>query len=261
MHIKDLYYYFILGLARAGNGTSDFTIEGEMIAPKVIKQLKNCLQPSLSDVSIDWGTSITKENSQQAPSAVPSLYNNSRLQIFRMMDKSQAMPDTVKISARIPSEKEEKYEETVKAGQASDALQGDLLHKMFARKMIQELEESEDYEAKDVKELVTELALKYKLMSKHTSIVAVDTKENKSEFPMQSRYVPNQIPHGFHGNSIQLCSMPMAKGMRRMMSDPMFRSKKSSKSFAYATSSPRYVPTSPGKCSYVIDLICSHLFS
>ena len=59
-------------------------------------------------------------------------------------------------------------------------------------------EEIED--EKDVKELVTELSLKYQLMSKHTSIVAVDTKENKSSLAMQSRNIPNQVPHGFHGH-------------------------------------------------------------
>eukprot|EP00088_Acartia_fossae_P063718 TRINITY_DN7790_c0_g1_i13.p1 TRINITY_DN7790_c0_g1~~TRINITY_DN7790_c0_g1_i13.p1 ORF type:complete len:839 (-),score=227.84 TRINITY_DN7790_c0_g1_i13:710-3172(-) len=246
--------HLVKGLARAGNGTSDFTVEGEMIAPKVIKQLKNCLQPSLSDVSIDWGKSVTKENSQQAPSVVPSLYNNSRLQIFRMFDKSQALPDAISISAKIPSDKEEKYEETVKVGQDSDALQGDLLHKMFARKMIQQLEENEDYGTENVKELITELAMKYKLMSKHTSIVAVDTKENKSEFPMQSRHIPNQVPHGFHGNSMRMYSMPMAAcasgAMISWRSAPVSKNKMSKRSYLFAAnaiSSPSYAPTSPGR--------------
>ena len=42
-------------MARAGMGTSAFTTQGEPITAKVINQLKNALQPCISDVSVKWG--------------------------------------------------------------------------------------------------------------------------------------------------------------------------------------------------------------
>jgi len=66
----------------------------------------------------------------------------------------------------------------------------------------------------EVKELITELAMKYQLMSKHTSIVAVDTKENKISQPMQSRSIHNQVPHGFHGGYRSAPMNAMAMGRR-----------------------------------------------
>jgi len=140
------------------------------------KQLKHCLQPNLKNVDIDWGPPLDVNNSCQAPSGIPSLYNGSRIQVFRLLDKMAEVPSKIKITAEIPTENES-YEEEISVDVSS--LKGDLLHKMFARKMIQELEEREEIEdKKEVKELVTELSLKYQIMSKQTSIVAVDTKEN-----------------------------------------------------------------------------------
>ena len=130
-------------MARAGHGTSEFTVEEEMIAPKVIKQLKHCLQPNLKNVNIDWGAPLDINNSCQAPSQIPSLYNGSRIQVFRLIDKMADVPSKIKITAEIPTENES-YEEDITVDVS--CLNGDLLHKMFARKMIQEFEEREEVE-------------------------------------------------------------------------------------------------------------------
>merc|ERR1711922_24789 len=90
-------------------------------------------------------------------------------------------------------------EEEIPVGASS--LKGNLLHKMFARKMIQDLEEQEVEDDTDVKDIITRLAEKYQLLSKYTSFVAVDSKQNKSSLAMKSRSVPNQIPNGFHGGN------------------------------------------------------------
>ncbi len=169
-----------------------------MIAPKVIKQLKHCLQPNLKDVTINWGNDVDITNSSQAPSKIPSLYNGSRVQIFRIVNnKSTNIPATIKISADVEAQGEEGFDEEVSVDKSG--LKGTLLHKMSARKLIQELEDKEEMtDEKEVKELITELAMKYQLMSKYTSIVAVDDKENMNSQPMQTRSIANQMPNGFH---------------------------------------------------------------
>merc|ERR1712200_368903 len=191
--------YLVKGLARAGDGTSQFTVEGENIAPKVIQQLKHSIQPNYNNINIDWGSQLDETKSSQAPSDIPTLYKGSRTQVFKLLDKSIPIPSNVTISGdfqKSPFEVET-YEEEIAVGASS--LKGNLLHKMFARKMIQELEEQEVEDETDVEDLITRLAEKYQLLSKYTSFVAVDSKQNKSSLAMKSRSVPNQIPNGFHG--------------------------------------------------------------
>merc|ERR1719369_2730612 len=57
-------------------------------------------------------------------------------------------------------------------------LSGQLLHKMFARKMIQELEEEGNTGTTEI-ELVKDLSLKYNIMSRYTSFIGVDEGSDK----------------------------------------------------------------------------------
>ena len=41
-------------LFRAGGGTAVFAAEGEDLRPKVMTQLKNAMQPSISEVKVKW---------------------------------------------------------------------------------------------------------------------------------------------------------------------------------------------------------------
>jgi len=179
----------VKGLARAGDGTFEFTVQGEMIAPKVIKQLKHCLQPNLNNIAIDWGSNMDDNDISQAPSTIPQLYDGHRIQIFKVLEEGVQVPNVIKITANKHFEKDA-YEEEIPVEES--ILEGDLLHKMFARKKIQELEEN-----KHSKKKVTDLAVKYQVMSKYTSIIAVDTEENEFSLMMQSRTIPNQSPYGF----------------------------------------------------------------
>merc|ERR1719193_543618 len=193
----------VKGLARAGDGTFEFTVQGEMIAPKVIKQLKHCLQPNLNNIVIDWGSNMDNINISQAPSTIPQLYDGHRIQIFKILEEGVQVPNLITITANQQFEKDA-YKEEIPVEESS--LEGDLLHKMFARKKIQELEET-----KHSKKKVTDLAVKYQVMSKYTSIIAVDTEENEFSLMMQSRTIPNQIPNGFHGSRSQQTYFPRSK--------------------------------------------------
>merc|ERR1719210_1253785 len=65
--------------------------------------------------------------------------------------------------------------------------------------MIQELEEKHQQNMEDVKTVVTELGLKYKLASSFTSFVGVDEKQNLSSVGvMRTRQIANHMPlYGF----------------------------------------------------------------
>jgi hypothetical protein len=79
-------------------------------------------------------------------------------------------------------------------------IEGDLVHKMFARKMIQDLEEKfENDESEEIKSLITDLGLKYSLATKYTSFIGVDDKSSKESGVTMTRQVRNQVAHGYGG--------------------------------------------------------------
>jgi len=188
--------HLVKGIARAGKGLPSFSSYGEDIAAKVMRQLKQAVQPCIHDVKIDWSPGkVQKEESNQAPLQAPPIYDGARMIVYKLWSSSEDLTDKVKIVAKTP---EGDLSLDIKIDNKS-VKEGDLLHKMFARKMIQELEENfERKEPSEVKSLITELGMKYGLGTQHTSFVAVDEKINK-ESGMKTRQVRNQVPHGYGG--------------------------------------------------------------
>ena len=74
-----------------------------------------------------------------------------------------------------------------------EEVSGELVHKMLARKMIQELEEKDGGEEEKFRreELIKHVALKYKLTSRFTSFVAVDLVGQQDLGKLRVRQVRN----------------------------------------------------------------------
>merc|ERR1719186_1973842 len=121
--------HLVKGMARAGMGTAAFTTQGEPITAKVINQLKNSLQPSISDVSVRWGKTNPLEGggelaveivetkktlfgygkpkvktetkfsiSSQVPSKIPAIYDGSRLIAYKLLDKTTNVNDEITVN-------------------------------------------------------------------------------------------------------------------------------------------------------------------
>ena len=187
---------------------------------QVVRQLKEALQPCVHDVQLDWGGAGAEHC--QAPALVPPLYDGSRLLVFRLWGPGTSLGDTVTITAHTP---EGELAESVQLG-AEAWVEGELLHRMFARKMIQDLEERSpglDSEA-EVSAVITDLGLKYSLASRHTSFIGVSQGAGEGEGVMVSRQVHNQLPDrmqrdgGYYGASRQM--MRNRAPMMNMMNYP-----------------------------------------
>ena len=189
-------------MARSGMGTSAFTTQGEPITAKVINQLKNALQPCISDVSVKWGKNNPIEGGSevaveiventkglfgygkserqseskfsiksQVPSKIPAIYDGSRLIAYKLLDESMDVNDKITVKSKTT---EGDLEVCLKICKAS-FLHGNFLHQLFAKKLIQEVEERHMQEnVEESKKLISEVGLKYKVASKYTSFVGVD---------------------------------------------------------------------------------------
>ena len=187
--------HLVKGLARAGGGMSAFTTEGEQLARKVVGQLRQALAPSLYPVNVDWGLEVEGDGLEhcQVPRAPPAIFHGSRFSLFRLF------AGDVKVGGKV----------VLKAGstvhtlevEKEGALAGELLHKMFARRMIKELEEEAHIGNNETK-LIKDLSLRYNIISRFTSFIGVDEGAEKEEVEeMLVRRVDNMIPHGFGGTA------------------------------------------------------------
>eukprot|EP00121_Abeoforma_whisleri_P016571 Awhi_evm1s15201 len=210
------------GIARAGLGTAEFVAGDARLQNTVIMQLQNALQPSLSDVEIDWGVKpkaketvpataaeapmkktllgYKKPNAvktiqqqpnvvqplQQAPYKTPPILSNTRFLSYLILRPDEPTPTKVTIKANTPDgplEVELDIEEDNK-------IEGDMVHKMAARNLIRDLEESSSYmhlnrayfalTDDDVKRQIIRLGCTWGLSSKHTSFIAVDKRIHAS---------------------------------------------------------------------------------
>ena len=209
----------------------------------MLGQLRQAIAPSLYPVTVDWGLEAEGENCQ-VPRVVPAIFHGSRLSVFRIF------AGDVKVGRKV----------VLKAGNTEQELEldkeprlsGELLHKMFARRMIQELEE-EPHLGDSERDLIKDMSLKYNIMSSFTSFIAVDERSEKKEEvgEMMVRRVDNMIPHGFGGFTGFGAAPAGSTGFGGFGATPaqpatsigLFRSQPANKpAFGFGTSAPAATP-------------------
>ena len=236
--------HLVKGIARVGNGTAVFAGEREDLRSKVMGQLKNALQPTLHQVKISWeDTSMTQQatNSKadveletkktllgfmkpkkpigkeqtkidarniylsgQVPCKLPPIFDGTRLLAYHIYEKQTAIPKVIKITAETPSGP---LSVDVNILTSNILEEGDFVHKIAARKKIQELQETilgnnnDDTDTSDVKKAIIQIGLEHGLASRYTSFVGIDGNSGKvlDHYPMLTRNIKNQIPSGFGG--------------------------------------------------------------
>ena len=209
---ESVSHNLVEGIARAGRGTAQFVANGEEMAEKVMKQLKEAIQPALTNVKVDWGYSASASGQQpapapaqpsgaivmsllgytspaasappaprvevhQAPFVVPPVFDSHHFLIYALYSENKP-PCTVKITAQSP-DGPLVVELPV---DPSKSIHGKLIHTLAARAMIRDLEEGRswmselgyDQNSSQVKQEIVRLGTKFQLASQHTSFIAVE---------------------------------------------------------------------------------------
>ena len=193
-------HHLVNGLARKGGGSAEFIYPGESIERKVVRQFGRLLSPALTGVQVDWdGLSAT-----QAPTALPPVFSGGRLVVYGFV--RDARPATVRLTGRSPSGPFA-FEVPVDPATSTD---GRTIATLAARTRIRELEESPDWlatrgsrqgrrvESRATQEIVA-LSRKYGLMSRETSFVAIEHRDQPVVEDVQLRRVPIALTTGWGG--------------------------------------------------------------
>ncbi|GBB90906.1 hypothetical protein RclHR1_00180044 [Rhizophagus clarus] len=238
-------YNLVESVARAGKGYAQFVTNNERIDKKIIGMLKNALKPPIKDYNITWANHVepleekeldvtpmeidkptisfmSDENMelqppsiniftdikvQQAPYLIPPIYSGIRFIVYCILEKNIEPCKVISLKAT-------SQDGPMKLDIPLDpiTLQGSKIHRLAARKLIQDLDDKKSFIHKHpknadkhiptsfVKKHIVNLGKTYNLASKYTSFIAIDEKNNETIAPESQAISQKRTVPQFGGN-------------------------------------------------------------
>ncbi len=188
--------WFMRKAAEAGRGSYTFISALHEVSEKMQRLFRKLESPQVTNIEVQWPSGVVVDS---FPATVPDLYLGQPVSV-RVMASGEFRPGAfVRISGdsvggawstRIP----------VHSAMASEGIAA-----LWARARIGELMDAErrQTDADGIRSVIVETALAHHLVSKYTSLVAVDkTPVRPSGDPLQSERIANLMPYGQSSNAI-----------------------------------------------------------
>lgn len=183
--------HFMQRAANFGRGTHTYIGKIDEVQKKMRALFEKIENPVLKDISIDW----TQTDMEIWPQKITDLYQGEPLLITA---KTKHLLGDVKITGQVANNN---WSSSLKlnGGQNRKGVSA-----LWARNKIAALmKQKRDAEFESIKETIIETALQHHLVSKFTSLVAVDVtpvrpKHNK----LDSRSIPTHLPEGWDYNKV-----------------------------------------------------------
>lgn len=188
--------WFMRKAAEVGRGSYTFISALHEVGEKMDRLFRKLEQPQVTDIEVLWPSGVVVDSQ---PSTVPDLYLGQPVTVTAEVTGEFRPGDTVRVSgnsiggawsAELPVD-------TVAKNQGVAAL--------WARARIEGLMDAERRHASpdEVRAAIVDTALSHHLVSKYTSLVAVDkTPARPLNDPLKSEQIPNLLPYGQSANAI-----------------------------------------------------------
>jgi Ca-activated chloride channel family protein len=233
--------YFMTKAAEVGRGTYTYIGKLSEVRERMERLFENLESPVLTDLHVSWPrqgpieTGMAAEPSggpEMYPRVLPDLYAGEPV-VFTARRAGLAGPITV--SGRLAGEP---WQATVVSGDGGTA---EGVAKLWARDKIDAvldgLHEGADPAA--VRRQVVALGLAHQLVTRYTSLVAVDvTPARPSDEPLTSRHMPTNLPDGWEYDKVFGPAGERAKPLQRDAAGPLPATPVAAK-FAQVQISPR----------------------
>lgn len=180
--------YFMREAATLGRGTFTYIGSVDEVREKMEALFAKLERPALTDLRLTFPPDMTAE---VFPQPLPDLYYGEPLVIAALVDRPGG---EVMIEGRIGAKP---WRTAVPLASPRPAPG---IAKVWARRKIQALSDAVHYgvERKAVREAVTRVALTHHLISRYTSLVAIDvTPVRPRDVPLEKRTVPLNLPRGW----------------------------------------------------------------
>jgi len=182
--------YLLDNMARAGRGKVTYVRQDEPANEAVERFYRSIDSPVLADIEVKTEGNV--EVSEVNPMPISDLFAGSPLVVHGKYDGDGAA--TFVITGR---QGDRDFNEEVNVTFPSDEPENGVLATLWARTKIEYLmEKMLRGEDPDVVKQVTELAIKFQIMSKYTSFVAVEEKVRNKGGSFETIQVPVEIPEG-----------------------------------------------------------------
>ena len=188
--------WFTQKAAELGRGSFTFISALHEVQEKMDGLFRKLQHPQVTDIEIDWPSGVVVDS---FPSTVPDLYLGEPVTVKVEASGILRPGDFVRVSGN-----------SVDGGWTADipvsmAAESAGIAALWARARIGELMnlERRSSDPEDLRSAIVETALAHHLVSKYTSLVAVDkTPVRPSNDPLKSEQVPNLMPYGQSTNAI-----------------------------------------------------------
>ncbi|NNC67578.1 MAG: marine proteobacterial sortase target protein [Gammaproteobacteria bacterium] len=181
--------YFMSEAASLGRGTFTYIGKIEEVQEKISQLFQKLNHPVLSDVEMIWKD---ESDIDYWPNPIHDLYIGEPLIVSLKLPKDQKQliikgnTSQTEWSTKLP---------ITNGGKATG------LNVLWARNKIQSLSQkiSHGADPEKIKQVITELGLEHHIVTKHTSLVAVDVTPTKpSDIASKNKAVPVKKPHGWN---------------------------------------------------------------
>ncbi|PKC00346.1 hypothetical protein RhiirA5_504687 [Rhizophagus irregularis] len=228
-------HHLVESVARTGKGYAQFVTNSERMDKKVIGMLKNALKPPIKDYEITWtdnnflestkdeepdmmqDINFTSDNVssstsdifidfkvQQVPYFIPPIYPDVRFIVYCILEKNIEPCKVITLKAT-------SQDGPMKFDIPLDpvTLQGSIIHRLAARKLIQDLDDETSFLHKNpknvgknipdslIKDNIVKLGKTFNLASKYTSFIGIDeriSEPNEVLIKPKQIYVPQSVP-------------------------------------------------------------------
>ncbi len=198
--------FLIDGMARLGAGEPFVLLNTEQSAEVVGRITAVLSRPALTGIDIDWGGLPVRE---VTPAALPDLFAGRPLVVTGRLDRAawaklgQPASLVVKLRGRLAGKP---YIESLSVAvpAAGATVSNRAVPRLWARQRIRELSDlaaADPERAKWVKLAITRIALLHNLISRYTSLVAVDARVRNRGGKQTRVDVPVHRPHGVSGRA------------------------------------------------------------
>jgi len=186
--------YLIEGMARAGLG-EPFVITNSKDAAKTAERFRKYIQsPVLTDIKVNCDGFNTYD---VEPVSIPDLFAGRPVVVFGKW-KGKATGDVTVSGISGNGNYKAKFKVTNKLDRKENAA----LRYLWARTRIAELSDYARFDESEIKPTVTNLGLKYNLMTAYTSFVAIDTKIRNKDGKVVSVKQPLPLPQGVSDTAV-----------------------------------------------------------
>ncbi len=185
--------FFMTRAARFGRGTFTYIGKVSEVGEKMAALFSKLETPRLTDIAIHWPEDQAVE---MWPARIPDLYQGEPVLVALKM----AGPNRSIILTGNAAGTPWRQQVTLRGGSARSGV-----HQLWARRKIADLMDglARGVAETAVRKAVLEVALSHQLVSRYTSLVAVDkTVARPADKPVKSKAVPTNLPQGWRANKV-----------------------------------------------------------